>query len=376
MDTAHKDFDSSSSTGSNGEASGRIQLKKSMGLLNGVTIIVGSIIGSGIFITPSGALIKSGSVGATIIVWFVAGIFSTLGALSFAELGTTISRSGGEYAYILECFGRVPAFLYLWVNILMVRPIMLAIVSMAFGYYLPKPFLTFMDDSNLTLEQTKFLDDLAKIIAAIGLILLVIINSMSVKIAIKIQDIFTIGKLIALGCVILAGVVKLCQGHVQNFQNPFEGTNSIKDVSLALYSGLFAYVGWNFLNCVTDELKNPYRNLPLSIIIGMPIVTIVYVLTNIAYFVILTPREIIDSKAVAFDFASKLDYRLAWVMPIFVSLSAIGSANGILFTSGRILLIGAQEKQLPNIFSMIHLTRLTPIPALLLLVTPVISIYF
>ncbi|XP_065322999.1 large neutral amino acids transporter small subunit 1-like [Gordionus sp. m RMFG-2023] len=131
----------------------------------------------------------------------------------------------------------------------------------------------------------------------------------------------------------------------------------------------------NFLNFVTEELKNPNRNLPSAIIIAMPIVTLVYLLTNVAFLAVLSPSEIKTSLAVAFDFSFKIDPRLAWIMPFFVALSAIGSANGILFTSGRILLIGTQEKQLPEVFAMIHGKYFTPIPAILILVCFLTMIY-
>ncbi|CAK9303810.1 unnamed protein product [Gordionus sp. m RMFG-2023] len=233
-------------------SAGNVEMKKSVTLLNGVTIIVGCIIGSGIFITPGGSLIYSGSPGASLVIWALSGIFSMLGALSFAELGTTIKRSGGDYAYILVAFGRLAGFIYLWVNIIVVRPLLLAIVSLAFGYYISKPFLKFetIGCDNLLYDTSskdmfnKRSDDIARIFAACGLMLLMAINCASVKLAMKLQDIFTACKLIALFVIIICGAVKLFQGNTDNFHNAFVGTNTGKDLSLAFYSGLFAFAGW------------------------------------------------------------------------------------------------------------------------------------
>ncbi|XP_052817176.1 large neutral amino acids transporter small subunit 2-like [Mya arenaria] len=337
----------------------KVELKKTITLFNGVCIIVGVIIGSGIFVSPKGVLEGAGSVGVAIIVWAGCGLLSLIGALCYAELGTTINRSGGDYAYILEAFGPCLAFLQLWVNLIIIRPTAQAIVALTFAYYALQPMFPSCDPPEAS----------TRLLAALCISILTFVNIYSVRAATKIQDFFTVAKLLALLLLIITGAVMIGKGEHEYLVNAFEpmdgATPGVGSVSLAFYSGLFAYAGWNFLNFVTEELIDPYRNLPLAIYISIPIVTFVYVFTNIAYFTLVSPREMMLSNAVAVTFADKVYGVMAWMIPVFVSLSTFGGVNGLLFTSGRLFFVGAREGQLPKMMSMISTAHYTPMPAML-----------
>ncbi|KAK9737189.1 Amino acid permease [Popillia japonica] len=320
-----------------------VKLKRKITLLNGVGLIVG-------------VYKETESVGVSIIVWCLSGLFSTLGALCYAELGTSITRSGGDYAYIYAAFGPLAAFLRLWMAVLIIRPTTQTIVALTFAQYAAKPFFPECDPP----------EDAVRLLAAACLCILTAINCISVRWTMRVQDLFTVAKLIALIAIILIGAYHLMVlGKVEHFENAFDGKYNPTALAFAFYSGLFAFGGWNYLNFVTEELKDPYRNLPRAIWIALPLVTAVYVLANVAYFVILPKEEILSSPAVAVSFGHHTLKGVIWIIPIFVSLSCFGGVNGVLFTSARLFMTGSQEGHLPDLFSFVHVTKLTPIPSLI-----------
>lgn len=331
-----------------------ICLKAKMGLMNGITVIVGSIIGSGIFVSPKGVLKGTGSVGMSLMVWIVSGVFSMIGAYCYAELGCMITKAGADYAYIMESFGPFVAFLRLWVECMIVRPCSQAIVALTFSLYVLRPIYTDCDPP----------DDAVRYLACLCICLLTFVNCWDVKWSMRVQDVFTVGKLLALVTIILTGAVQLCYGHVEHFN--FDDTETdVTKIALSFYSGLFAYNGWNYLNFVITELKEPHKNLPKAIFISVSLCTVVYTLTIVAFHTTLSVQEVLGAEAVAVTFAERLYGVMAWIVPVFVAMSTFGGVNGILFTSSRLFYAGAEQGQMPEILSMIQIKHLTPVPAVI-----------
>ncbi|KAM6953036.1 cystine/glutamate transporter isoform 2-T2 [Lycodopsis pacificus] len=309
----------------------KVGLGKKVTMLRGISIIVGTIIGAGIFISPKGILKHSGSVGMSLIVWIACGVLSLFGALCYAELGTCIKKSGGHYTYILEAFGPQMAFIRLWADLIAIRPAAMAVISLAFAS-------------------------------------VVYLNSMSVTWTARIQILLTFSKLLAISIIIVPGMYQLFKGETKNFENAFELSNvKLSGMPLAFYSGMYAYAGWFYLNFLTEEVDNPERTIPLAIGISMAIVTSCYVLTNVAYYTVMSADELLASEAVAVTFAEKLMGKFSIVVPVFVALSCFGSMNGGLFALSRMFFVASREGQLPEVLSMIHVRRHTPLAAVLIL---------
>ncbi|XP_044844980.1 cystine/glutamate transporter-like isoform X2 [Mauremys mutica] len=225
-------------------------LRKKITLLRAFSLLVGSMVGSGIFISPKGVLKHSGNVGVSLIVWFACGILSLFGALCYAELGTRISKSGGHYIYILETLGPLPSFLYLWAEYFAIRPANSAVISLAFGNYILEPFFA---PCAAPLPAVK-------LVALLGYYIVLILNSWSVSWTARLQNVLSVIKLLALTLIIVPGMMLLAQGHTENFQDAFSSQSLALDkLPLAFYAGMFAYSGWFQTSFVREELVRPER---------------------------------------------------------------------------------------------------------------------
>ncbi|XP_073832132.1 L-type amino acid transporter sobremesa isoform X1 [Musca autumnalis] len=333
-----------------------VHLQRRVGLFSGVALIVGTMIGSGIFVSPSGLLARTGSVGVSFIIWLACGVLSLMGALAYAELGTMNTSSGAEWAYFMDAYGPAPAFLFSWVSTLVLKPSQMAIICLSFAQYAVEAFVSECDPPM----------SVVKMVALVAIVMILFVNCYSVNLGMAVQNIFTAAKLVAVLIVICGGAWKLFQGNTQHLANAFNGpTPNLGAVATAFYTGLWAYDGWNNLNYVTEEIKNPSKNLPRSIVIGIPLVTLCYALINISYLAAMSPTEMVQSEAVAVTFGNRILGVMAWLMPLSVTISTFGSANGTLFAAGRLCFAASREGHLLDILSYVHVRRLTPAPGLI-----------
>ncbi|KAI8799094.1 large neutral amino acids transporter small subunit 1 [Biomphalaria glabrata] len=340
-----------------------VQLKKQITLFQGVAIIVGIIIGSGIFVSPVGILMHSKSIGLSMIMWAICGVFNTLCALCYAELGASMPQSGGEYIYIQRAFGDYLSFVVLWINFVLICPVGIAALSLIASLYILQPIFP---DCPVPHMAERFI--------AICLVwLLIAINSRNVKWATRVQVVITASKLVALALIIVIGMVYLGKGDRESFEDTFEDSEySAGAIALSFYSGFWAYSGWSYLNFLTEELVNPNRNLPLAIMISMITVICVYLVTNIAYLAVLSPSQMLQSTAVAVTFAEHTMGVMQWLMPILIAISVCGTMNGTALSMSRLFFIGAKNNHMPMFMSMIQHKFLTPATSLFIILVLVL----
>ncbi|KAF9999238.1 hypothetical protein BGZ65_005380 [Modicella reniformis] len=322
----------------------RGDLQKNVSFSNGLTLVVGVIIGSGIFASPGPVFAYSKSVGVSLIIWFVSGLVAFAGALCYAELGSAMpSSGGGEHAYLNHAFGSLPAFLFSWSSI--------ALLKVVFAEYVVNIIAQSTWDPTTPMRHWS-----NKLIGIACLLILSGLNSISVTIV----TLLVIG---ITGCVVLAQ--KTLSSH--NFDHAFEGESqpSLGDIALGLYSGLWAYDGWNNLNYVSTEMKNPTKDLPRVIFAGLPIVIIFYLLANTAYYAVLPAQVVMSTNTVAIDFGKQMFGNTGGVLfALCVACSCFGAANGSIFTGARVIYASAREGYLPKIFGKVNEKRRTPIAAL------------
>jgi amino acid transporter len=231
-----------------------IEFERTIDLSTGISMIVGVTIGSGIFSSPGPVLLQSQSIGASLAIWLLAGFLSSTGSLSYAELGTMISESGGDHPYLLRAFGEFPAFLFSWTNLLASRPGSLAIILSVCSEYLCRIFLSACN----TL--------VSKSITVFIILALTFLNAKSTKSSSYAQNIMTVLKLLSLLLISGLGMSYLFDDNVNFRGSIFNGSSTNPgNYALAIYSALWAYDGWNALNTITGNPNPNPRGIERSI---------------------------------------------------------------------------------------------------------------
>ncbi|CAH0771800.1 unnamed protein product [Bemisia tabaci] len=346
-----------------------VQLQRELGLMSAVNLILSVMIGSGIFVSPTRALKEAGSIGMALIVWALCGTISMLGALSYAELGTVVNKSGAEYSYYREAFGPLhkfwgplPSFINCWVSIVFVRPAEIAIIILTFAEYFTQLLNPIIPPNEIDNYY-----DRKKIVAIAALLIITAINFFSVKLYVKIQNIFSSFKVAACFLVIGCGLYYIFIGKTQNLENPFKGSDlSPRAFAVAFYHGLWAYDGWSSVTTVTEEIKKPNKNIPRAVIIAVPLVTMLYCFMNVSYMTVLSVPELIQAKAVANEVGVRVLGHFSCLIPMGVALSTFGCALSVQFGVTRLCYSAAKNGHMMEVFSYVHSKRLTPAPAVLL----------
>lgn len=327
-------------------------LKKNITLIEAMAIVVGMIIGSGIFLKPGIVLQSAGSPLMSILAWITGGIITLASALTIAEIAAVIPKSGGLYVYLSELYGEVFGFLLGWVQTIISYPASVAAQAIAFATY-ANFFIPFNN-----IQQ--------KIIAVSILAFILLMNVLATKFGGIIQTVATIGKLIPISAIIIFGLImktNLNSSTVTNVMTKGTGFGA------AILGTLWAYDGWISVTNMAGELKNPEKNLPKVISIGVIFVIAVYAVFNIAIFNTLTTNQIISSKTPAADVANVLFGSNGGILiTAGIMISVFGALNGYLMTGARIPFSMGEKKQLPfsNTIGKIHPKFNTPANSLII----------
>ncbi|CAI2353788.1 unnamed protein product [Caenorhabditis sp. 36 PRJEB53466] len=342
-----------------------------MGLLGAISYIVGNIVGSGIFITPTEIIKNVNSVGLSLVIWILAALISMLGSFCYVELGTSIRLSGGDFAYLCFMKWYPVAFAFMCIGCTINYPATLAVQAQTFAEYVFRGAGVEMD------ETSEFW---AKKLLGFSLILLLMfMNFFSLKTFVQRFSILaSLAKIAATLLIIFTGFyVLIFKDWTQNLNAPFQGSVwSPGPFVKALFAGLFSYDGWDILNFGAEEIENPKRTMPLAIIIGMTCIGFIYVAVNISYSVVLTVPEMLGSNAVAIDFAQKTLGSAAVVVPVMVAILLIGSLNSTMFSASRYLQAVSRQGHIPSAISGIAPNCDSPRVALLVHILISIAVSF
>ena len=300
------------------------RLPRHLGLASAVAVLVGSTIGSGIFRVPAAVAGRLHDPGPVLLAWVVGGLVALFGALTLAELAGALPRSGGVFAYILEGFGPLPAFLFGWSELTVIRASALGAISTIFAEYLGY-FI------HLTPEQVRW-------VAAAGIVVVGTINYLGVSTAAVLMNLVTAAKYAALaGLVLLAFAAG--EGSRSHFTPAWPGGLDVSLLGTALIAIMWTYDGWADLSFVGGEVKDPARTLPRALILGTAAIVVVYLLLNVAYIYLVPLPEMAGAKLIAATAADRITFfRGAGgsVVSAIVMLSCFGSLTGSMITGPRI----------------------------------------
>lgn len=355
-------------------SSTRTDLLRELGPAHAASIVIGVVIGSGIFLVPSEMMQAAGSARLVYLAWIVGGIFSFFGAVTYAELGAMKPQSGGEYVYIRDAYGPLPGFLTGWTWTVVVKPSSLAAISTGvvriLANFAPLSFLGAhaVDLGRVFLTWGQF-------VAMAFVVFVSMVNYVGVKRAGNFQLAFTVLKIALI--IVIAAIALTSPGSWGHFAQRYSAaTGGIAGFFAALAAALWAYDGWSDLNMVAEEVRNPERNIPLALIGGLVVIAALYMLVNAAVQYALPPVAVATSSSPMSDAvrSSFLGPAAAIVVSAAMVVSLTATLNGVAMSGARMTFALARDGNFFQDLAKVHPRFHTPHIAIT--VQCVLSIFF
>src|SRR6266849_7582484 len=335
------------------------ELARDLGLSHAGAIVVGTIIGSGIFLVPREMMQAVGSARVVYLAWVVGGLLSFFGALTYAELGAMKPKAGGEYVYVRDAYGPLAGFLYSWTWFLIAKPASIATVTTGLVRIL-ETFPVFSFFSHACFSHP-FTVNYGQLVAVGATVLVSWLNYIGVRRAGEFQFLFTLLKIAIILGIVAVGF-SYSGGTWANFTTEYTGAKGgVAGFFAALVAALWAYDGWNDLNMVAGEIRNPQRNVPLSLIWGVATVGALYILVNAAVQYVLPAAAIAASARPASDaVALVLGHVGSGLVSAGMAISMLVTLNGTIMSGARVPFAMARDGYFFNAIAEVHPRFRTP----------------
>jgi basic amino acid/polyamine antiporter, APA family len=348
-------------------------LRRDLGLWAAVSIVVGTVIGSGIFLVPKAMVNAVGDAHTVFAVWVFGGLLTLAGALTYAELSSAMPEAGGEYVYLREAYGPLWAFIYGWTQMWVAKSGSIATLASGFILYLANffpqleqpighiPLPLGPGGGPLEIRQ-------GQLVAMVLILLLAWLNYYGVKFGGGVQVAVTILKVILIAAVIVAGLMA-SSGNVANLSSSIAPSpGGVAGFFAALVAALWAYDGWNNVAMISSEIKQPERNLPRALILGTLAVVGIYLLANVAYFYVLSAAEVGGADRVAADMMRRIAGEPgAAAVSVAAMISIFAALNGSILTGSRVPYAMARDGLFFKPIAHIHPRYFTPSNSILLM---------
>jgi APA family basic amino acid/polyamine antiporter len=326
------------------------ELVRGLSLRDAIALVL-TVIGTGVFLKTAPMAQLVGSPSKVLLAWLAAGLLSLAGALTYAELGATMPEAGGEYVFLREAYGDLPAFLFGWSSVMIMASGGLAAVSTAlasfFGSFIPLDAVFTAHDFHLLGQIVHWRLGIQQIVAVAVILLFSWINARGIELGSRVQWAATVAKLGGLAVIVIGAFLFSRTGSWDHLKAPVTATIApagIGAFGAARLAALWAYQGWSNLPMVAGEIEKPERNVPRALIFGMLIVIFVYLVTNLAYFYALPFSEVLTANSTAYRDALPVAARAAQtfssygaqIVSIAFIIAAIGALNGITMMNARV----------------------------------------